>query len=263
MEQVVSTEKHQERELNTSSVTPEPRPRHVAIIMDGNGRWAERRGRPRVYGHIRGCWRVREIIREAEKQGIKALTLYAFSSENWGRPEEEVNVLMRLLYKWLIRERKEMMERNIRVRAIGSVRRLPADVRAKVEETCRISAGNTGLQLTIALSYSSRDELLGAVRELASRAAAGTIRAEEISEQDLLGELYTREIGDPDLLIRTSGEQRLSNFLLWQLAYTELYFTDTMWPDFKAADLRLALDSFGRRQRRFGLTAQQAVSGRV
>jgi undecaprenyl diphosphate synthase len=232
-------------------------PKHVAIIMDGNGRWAERRNRPRVFGHIRGCGRVREIIREADKQGIKALTLYAFSSENWGRPLAEVEILMRLLYKWLIRERRELLEKNVRFRAIGSLQRLPEVIQKLVRETEEISRENTGLAVTLALSYGGRDELVAAAQKLASKAASGELAPNEITEQVVADTLLTSEIGDPDLLIRTSGEQRISNFLLWQLAYSELYFTDTMWPDFKAADLRQAIDSYIRRQRRFGLTAHQ------
>lgn len=238
-------------------------PKHIAIIMDGNGRWAERRGRPRIYGHVRGCARVRDIIRAADKQGVKALTLYAFSNENWGRPSEEVSVLMRLLYKWLVRERREMMEKNIRLRAIGAIERLPAVVRDMVKQTVEMSQRNSGLQLTIAVSYSGRDELIQVMQRLARRAASGELSPEAVSEQHISDELSTSEVGDPDLLIRTSGEQRISNFLLWQLAYTELYFTDTMWPDFKPSDLRMAIDSYVRRQRRFGLTAHQAQEARV
>lgn len=232
-------------------------PKHIAIIMDGNGRWAERRGRPRIVGHVKGCGRVREIIRESDKLGVRALTLYAFSSENWGRPVEEVSVLMRLLFKWLVRERKELVERNIRFRAIGAIDRLPSAVQKLVRETEEISAAHTGLQVTLALSYGGRDEIVEAAKQLAARVASGEISSSEITESVFSDTLWTSEIGDPDLLIRTSGEQRLSNFLLWQLAYAELFFTDKMWPDFKASDLRLAIDSFTRRQRRFGLTAHQ------
>lgn len=232
-------------------------PRHIAIIMDGNGRWAERRGRPRIVGHVRGCGRVREIIREADRLGVKVLTLYAFSSENWGRPADEVGVLMRLLYKWLVRERKELMEKNIRFRSIGAIDRLPSVVQKLVRETEEVSANNTGLQVTLALSYGGRDEILAVTKRLAKKVSSGELSAEDINEGLFSDELFTTEIGDPDLLIRTSGEQRISNFLLWQLAYAELYFTDTMWPDFKASDLRLAIDSYMRRQRRFGLTSQQ------
>lgn len=238
-------------------------PKHIAIIMDGNGRWAERRGRPRIFGHVRGCARVRDIIRAADKEGVKALTLYAFSNENWGRPTEEVSVLMRLLYKWLLRERREMMEKNIRLRSIGNIERLPEFVRDMVQKTVEMSRGNTGLQLNIAVSYGGRDELVRATRRLASRVASGDIQPADISEELLSSELYTSEVGDPDLLIRTSGEQRVSNFLLWQIAYSEIYFTDTMWPDFKASDLRRAIDAYSRRQRRFGLTSQQINEVRV
>ena len=238
-------------------------PKHIAIIMDGNGRWAERRGRPRIFGHVRGCARVRDIIREADKLGVKALTLYAFSSENWGRPSVEVSVLMRLLYKWLIRERREMMDKNIRLRATGALEQLPESVRKMLSESIELSKQNTGLQLTLAVSYSGRDELTKVARRLAQRVVAGELAADDISEHHFAEELSTAAVGDPDLLIRTSGEQRISNFLLWQLAYTELYFTDTMWPDFKPSDLRMAIDSFSRRQRRFGLTAHQADEARV
>ena len=232
-------------------------PKHIAIIMDGNGRWAERRMRPRIIGHVKGCGRVREIIRESDRLGVKALTLYAFSSENWGRPLDEVNVLMRLLLKWLIRERKELMQKNIRFRAIGSIDRLPETIQKHVRETEEISANNTGLQVTLALSYSGRDEIVTAAQRLAQRVLSGELASHEINEATFSDEMWTTDIGDPDLLIRTSGEQRISNFLLWQLAYSELYFTDKMWPDFKASDLRLAIDSFTRRQRRFGLTSHQ------
>lgn len=201
---------------------------------------------------------MREIIRESDRLGVKALTLYAFSSENWGRPTDEVSVLMRLLYKWLIRERREMMEKNIRLRVIGATERLPAQVRQMVRDTVELSKDNTGLQLTIAVSYGGRDELVRAARELARKVAKGELSPDEITEAVFAGELYTAELPDPDLLIRTSGEQRTSNFLPWQLAYSELYFTDKMWPEFMPSDLRLAIDSFVRRQRRFGLTSVQA-----
>jgi len=238
---------------DTRSQTPE----HIAIIMDGNGRWAERRGRPRIFGHIKGCGRVREIIREADRLGVKKLTLYAFSSENWGRPTDEVSVLMRLLYKWLIRERRELLEKNIRFRAIGAIHRLPVTVQRMVEDTMKVSQENSGLQVTLALSYGGREELVTTARRLASRVVSGEISVTDINEDLFSSQLWTADIGDPDLLIRTSGEQRISNFLLWQLAYAELYFTDKMWPDFKASDLRLSLDAYSRRQRRFGLTEHQ------
>ncbi len=232
-------------------------PKHIAIIMDGNGRWAERRGRPRIYGHIKGCGRVREIIREADRLGIKQLTLYAFSTENWGRPTAEVTVLMQLLKKWLIRERRELIKRNIRFRAIGNLERLPMDARKLVRESEELSAGNTGLELTFALSYSGRDEIIDAAKSLARRAMNGELLPEDINQEIFSMELDTVALRDPDLLIRTSGEQRISNFMLWQMAYTEFYFTDTMWPDFRAVNLRLAIDSYTRRERRFGLTSSK------
>lgn len=232
-------------------------PRHIAIIMDGNGRWAERRGRPRIFGHVRGCGRVREVIREADRLGVKQLTLYAFSSENWGRPTDEVSILMRLLEKWLTRERRELLEKNIRFRAIGNVERLPMSARRLVRESEELSAKNTGLELTFALSYSGREEILEAARSLARRAVSGELCPENITEENFTSELQTLGLSDPDLLIRTSGEQRISNFLLWQLAYTELYFTDLMWPDFKVSHLRQAIDAYIRRERRFGLTSGQ------
>lgn len=223
--------------------------------MDGNGRWAQRRGRPRIYGHVRGCGRVREVIREADRLGVKQLTLYAFSNENWGRPQEEVSLLMRLLEKWLIRQRRELLERNIKFRAIGNMERLPMSARRLVRESEELSACNTGLELTFALSYSAREEIVEAAQALARRALNGEMLPEKITEDVFASELQTVALRDPDLLIRTSGEQRISNFLLWQMAYTELFFTDTMWPDFKAMHLRQAIDAYSRRERRFGLTS--------
>lgn len=232
-------------------------PKHVAIIMDGNGRWAERRSRPRIFGHIRGCTRVKELIREADRLGVKALTLYAFSSENWGRPEAEVSILMKLLYKWVIRQRKELMEKNVQFRMIGAIEKLPSVVQKAISETIELSKNNTGIVVTLALSYSGRDEIVESVRKIAESVKSGKLSPDEINAETISQSLLTRSIGDPDLLIRTSGEQRISNFLLWQIAYSELYFTDTMWPDFKATDFRIALDAYCRRQRRFGLTSGQ------
>lgn len=233
-------------------------PRHVSIIMDGNGRWAECRGKPRIYGHIRGASRVRELIRETHRLGIHALTLYAFSTENWNRPADEVGTLMRLLLKWLSRERREMMRNNIRFRALGSVERLPAEVLAVVRETEEMSRGNTGLQFSLALSYGGREEILCATRRLARRAARGELDPAAIDQKAFSRELYSAEIGDPDLLIRTSGEQRVSNFMLWQLAYTELHFVESFWPDFTAEHFHEALQSYASRERRFGLVKPKA-----
>jgi undecaprenyl diphosphate synthase len=232
-------------------------PKHVAIIMDGNGRWAERRGRPRVFGHIKGCGRVREIVREASDLGLHALTLYAFSAENWYRPEDEIQVLMKLLHKWLMRQQKELTARNIRFRAIGQVERLPSHVYELVRHTEETSKRNTGLQLTLALSYSAREELVAAARSLAVLVESGQIRPNQIDEKLMASTLYTAEVGDPDLLIRTSGECRLSNFLLWQLAYAEFLFSSKMWPDFGVDDFRQAIGAFEHRERRFGRTSAQ------
>lgn len=232
-------------------------PRHLAIIMDGNGRWAEARKRPRVFGHIRGSSRVRELIREVDRLEIKALTLYAFSSENWARPQDEVGTLMRLLKKWLLREQREMMRSNIRFRAIGEISKLPAEVLEIVRQTMEMSKNNTGLQFSLALSYGSRDEILRATKALAARVASGEIKAEAIDAAMFEQELYTSEIGDPDLLIRTSGERRVSNFMLWQLAYTEFHFTETMWPDFDREELHRAFAVYASRERRFGKTGSQ------
>lgn len=227
-------------------------PRHVAIIMDGNGRWAESRRRPRIYGHVRGCRRVQDIVREAEALGIGALTLFAFSTENWQRPAAEVNVLFKLLKKWLMREQEELMQRNIRVQAIGSIERLPKEARDIVLSTIERSANNTGLRLTLALSYGGREELIRATKRVAQRVAAGELAPEDITESHLSAELYTAGLPDPDLLIRTSGEIRISNFMLFQMAYTELYFTQTMWPDFTREEFRRAIMEYFSRNRRFG-----------
>lgn len=232
-------------------------PRHVAIIMDGNGRWAESRRRPRIYGHVRGCRRVLDIVREAESLGVGALTLFAFSTENWQRPAAEVNVLFRLLRKWLIREQEELMKRNIRVQAIGSIERLPKEARDIVQSTIERSAANTGLRLTLALSYGGREDIIRAAKRLAERVAKGEMQTDQICESEFEAELYTAGLPDPDLLIRTSGEVRISNFMLFQMAYTEFYFTDTMWPDFSRSEFRRAVVDFMSRDRRFGKVSKK------
>lgn len=231
-------------------------PKHIAIIMDGNGRWAQNRGRPRIYGHIRGCSRVRDVVRECSDLGVKALTLFAFSTENWFRPFEEVQVLMKLLRKWLIRERKDLMKLGVRVRAIGSLDRLPREVREVLEETLEISKNHEGLELTLALSYGGREELVEVTKRLMAQALEGKISPSDVTEQRISAELFHSQVGDPDLLIRTSGEVRVSNFLLWQLAYTELYFSPVMWPDFNIDQLHQAIREFGSRERRFGLVSE-------
>ncbi len=238
-------------------------PNHVAIVMDGNGRWAEKRGYPRFYGHIEGCKRVREIIREADKLGIKSLTLFAFSTENWNRPAEEIQVLMRLLSKWLIRERKELMANRVCFNVIGNIMELPQLVLQEVLKTKELSKNNSGLKLTLALSYGGRAELVQAARHLAQKVSEGRLLLEDITENTFINELFTKGMEDPDLLIRTSGEQRISNFLLWQCAYSELYFTPTLWPEFKPLHLQQAVEDFKNRKRRFGLTQDQVLQKQI
>lgn len=233
------------------------RPRHLAIIMDGNGRWAEKRHLPRILGHRRGVETVRKIVTAVRKEEIPFLTLYAFSSENWQRPDEEVGALMGLLGHYLASELKTMRQQDIRLQVIGDTSRLPANVRTILQETVQETAENQTMTLILALSYGGRAELVQAARRLAVRALAGEILPEEIDDAQFADCLETRGIPDPDLLIRTSGEMRISNFLLWQIAYAELYFCDTFWPDFDEEELRQALAEYARRQRRFGLTGAQ------
>jgi undecaprenyl diphosphate synthase len=218
--------------------------RHVAIIMDGNGRWAKKRHLPRVAGHRAGVQAVREIVRAAGEMGLEAMTLYAFSSENWKRPEEEVSDLMGLMKRFIVSDIDEFVEGGVRLKIIGDWRALAPDVVALIEDALARTAGNKRTTLAVALNYGAQDELVRAAR---AAAAAGDISAEAIEAH-----LDTADLPPLDLLIRTSGEVRLSNFLLWQAAYAELYFTDTLWPDFKPADLKAALDHFARRERRFG-----------
>jgi undecaprenyl diphosphate synthase len=230
-------------------------PRHVAIIMDGNGRWAQRRRHPRVYGHVRGSSRVKPIVREADRLGIRALTLYAFSTENWSRPETELGVLWRLLKKYLVREIDELDRQNVRLHVIGEVERLAPDVREELDRAMSRLAGNTGLQLTFAVSYGSRRELARAAKLFAADCVAGRHKPEDLTEELMGTYLWTAslgELGDVDLVIRTSGEKRVSNFLLWQAAYAEFHFTDLCWPDFGPEELREAVSDYGARERRFG-----------
>ncbi len=235
-------------------------PRHVAIIMDGNGRWANSRGLARVRGHEEGVHSVRAITRACRKLGVEVLTLYSFSSENWGRPEDEVSALMQLLVHYLDSERDEIIENRIRLTHCGEIERLPDDVQAGLGFLEGLSAGNEGMVLNLALSYGARQEIVGAARALAERVAAGTLRCEDIDEAALESGLGTAGLPDPDLVIRTSGEMRLSNFLLWQVAYSELYVTDVPWPEFREEQLDEALAEYSRRQRRFGLTGAQLES---
>jgi len=232
-------------------------PRHIAIIMDGNGRWAQNHSLGRIAGHRKGAESVRKVVEACRRIGISCLTLYAFSSENWSRPEREVNALMTLLEKYLKSEVKVMMKNNIRLRTIGDTAALPQKVRTILGDTIEKTAGNTDMTLILALNYGSHDEILEAVRKLAEQASQGKIDAAEITEERFSEYLYTKGIPDPDLLIRTSGEYRLSNFLMWQMAYTEFYFTDTLWPDFSEEQLIEAILEYQRRERRFGLTSDQ------
>ncbi len=233
-------------------VRSRPLPRHVAIIMDGNGRWAMRRGLQRVAGHREGVKTARAVVRAAGELGLPYLTLYAFSTENWSRPEDEVSTLMSLLEESIARELPELMQRNVRLRVIGRSAGVPAAVRRGIERVVTETRGNTGLNLIMAFNYGGRDELLDAFRTLARRVAGGELAPEEISEGHVRGALYTADIPDPDLLIRTSGEMRVSNFLLWQIAYTELWVTPILWPDFSGRDLYRAVAEFQGRARRFG-----------
>jgi undecaprenyl diphosphate synthase len=240
-------------------------PKHVAIIMDGNGRWAEHRRRNRTFGHLRGARIAREIIEAASKRGLKELTLYTFSSENWLRPLEEVSFLMALLSRHLKRERATLIKHKIRFQAIGELDRLPASVRAEVDETIRATASCTGMKLTFALSYGGRQEILNAAKSMAVDAAKGIFDPSNITDEQLAQRfqagLLTKGMTDPDLVIRTSGETRLSNFFLWQCAYSEIYFTQTLWPDYSEAELEQALQWYGTRERRYGRTSAQIACG--
>lgn len=233
-------------------------PRHLAIIMDGNGRWAEQRSLPRIAGHQQGVGVVQNIVRECSRLEIPYLTLYAFSFENWKRPPKEVQALMELLVLYLRRELETMLREDIRLNVVGDPSRLPTEVQAMLEETRSTTAGNRRMVLNLALSYGARDELLRAVRRIGIDIRDARLDPRHLDEDLFSGYLDTAGQPDPDLLIRTSGEMRISNFLLWQLAYAELYFTETLWPDFSVEDLHRALQEFGRRERRFGLTAAQS-----
>ena len=245
---------------DSSKFSPTQLPRHVAIIMDGNGRWAQRRGLPRVEGHRRGAVAVREVVRAAREIGLPAITLYAFSAQNWERPPEEIATLMQLLRDYVIDERAEIMENDIRLVAIGDLDRLPDFVKVPLDALMVESSGNRAMTLCLALSYGGRESLVAAAQKLAGEVARGALVPGDITEQHLAGALQTNGLPQLDLLVRTSGEERLSNFLLWEAAYAELYFTDTYWPDFGKAELYGALESFRGRERRFGRTREQIRS---
>lgn len=227
-------------------------PEHIAIIMDGNGRWAKDKGYPRIFGHKNGVKSVSVITEEATRLGIKYLTLYVFSTENWGRPSDEVNALMELLVDSIEKETERLQKNNIRLLTIGDASRLPKKVNEKLIECCNATANNTGLKLVLALSYSSRWEIEHAMKQIAQEVKNDNINPEDIDEEMISSYLLTHDIPDPDLLIRTSGELRISNFLLWQIAYTEFYFTDIHWPAFREEEFYKAIVSFQQRDRRFG-----------
>lgn len=227
-------------------------PTHLAIIMDGNGRWAEQHHRPRVYGHVKGTRVAKKIIQECSRLGIKYLTLYAFSTENWLRPQAEVAFLMTILRRYLKKETQNLIKENIRFTVIGEINRLPADVMTSVNSAMAATENCTGLNLVFAISYGSKQEITSTVKQIAKKVASGELKPDEIDESTIQANLATAGTPDPDLILRTSGEQRLSNFLLWQAAYSEFYFTPQLWPDFTAADLKAAFEDFALRQRRFG-----------
>lgn len=227
-------------------------PQHVAIILDGNGRWAKKKGMPRNYGHAQGSKNVERICEEAYKMGIKYLTVYAFSTENWSRPKSEVDALMKLLRNYMKTCLKTAEKNRMKVRVIGDKTALDDDIRKRIDELEEASKNNDGLNFQIALNYGSRDEITRGMRKLAQDAADGRLNPQEITEDTISGYLDTAGVPDPDLLIRTSGEQRLSNFLMWQLAYTEFYFTDVAWPDFHKEDLIRAIEKYNGRDRRYG-----------
>ncbi|XXF75925.1 isoprenyl transferase [Myxococcaceae bacterium GXIMD 01537] len=238
-------------------VKARPVPRHVGIIMDGNGRWAEGRGKPRVEGHREGSASVREVTRTARRVGVQALTLYAFSAQNWARPADEVAALMDLLREYLESERAEILDNGIRLNAIGEVDRLPRYVREPLERLREDSAHNTGMVLTLALSYGGREELVAAARRLAEDAVRGELDLARLQDKDLEARLWTHDLPQLDLVIRTSGEHRISNFLLWQMAYAELCFSEVLWPDFRTEAFLSCLAQYQQRERRFGLTSGQ------
>ena len=230
-------------------------PRHIAIIMDGNGRWAQARGYPRFYGHIRGTARVREIIRAADEAGVRALTLYAFSTENWSRPEAELTVLWKLLRKYIRREIAELKKHKVKLNVIGEMDRLPEETRRVLKQALHELKDGSGLQLTFAISYGGRSEILKATQELAQECVDGKLKPAQLSAQDFEKHLSTASLGelsDVDFMIRTSGEQRISNYLLWQCSYAEFDFPETLWPDYSVEEFHKSLENFKKRKRRFG-----------
>ena len=234
-------------------------PQHIAIIMDGNGRWATNKGFSRDKGHTEGRESAKEMVRTCAKIGVKNLTLFAFSSENWQRPKLEIELLMGLLHTSLMKELKELQKNNIKLITIGDTSKLPIIVRRYLEKVCKQTKDNNLMTLTLALSYGSRDEIINSVKEIANKVKNNIISVEKIDESLINQHLYTRILPDVDLMIRTSGEKRISNFLLWQSAYAELYFSDELWPDFKSEHLMKAIEDYKSRERRFGKTSQQII----
>jgi undecaprenyl diphosphate synthase len=239
------------------SIIKEKLPLHVAIIMDGNGRWAKKKGNKRIFGHRNGVEAVRDTVEGAAELGIKFLTLYAFSTENWKRPKDEVNALMSLLVSTINSETKTLIENNVRLLSIGDSESLPVSVKKQLNETIEITSGNTGLTLVLALSYSARWEIVNAVKNISHDIKNNKLNESELDENMFSKYLTTASIPDPELLVRTSGEFRISNFLLWQIAYSELFFTETLWPDFRRENLYEAILDFQKRERRFGKTSEQ------
>ena len=234
-------------------------PKHIAIIMDGNGRWAKRRNQPRVFGHRQGAKSVRKVVEAAARLGVNNLTLYAFSTENWNRPKHEIKTLMKLLISALKNELGLMMKNNIRLNTIGHTNMMPNNVQQELQEVLDETKKNTGLVLTLALSYGARQEILRAVQEISYKVKNNIISIENVDDNIINKHLYTQNLPDVDLLIRTSGEVRISNFLLWQIAYAELYFTDELWPDFNETSLHKAIADYQKRERRFGKTSEQVT----
>jgi undecaprenyl diphosphate synthase len=238
-------------------INPSKLPQHIAIIMDGNGRWAKKKGLMRVRGHEKGTKAVRDVVEGCAEIGVKNLTLYAFSTENWNRPKVEVDTLMKLLVSSLKKEIKTLQENDIKLNAIGCLDNLPAKAYRELQEVINKTATNNRMTLTLALSYGSREELSSMVKEISTKVAAGEISTKDIDESVINKHLYTRNLPDVDLVIRTSGEQRISNFLLWQIAYAELYFSEILWPDYRREDLFEAIYNYQNRERRFGKTSEQ------
>lgn len=236
-------------------IDPQNIPEHVAIIMDGNGRWARQKGQERIFGHMNGVQAVRSSLKAARRVGVRYLTLYAFSTENWNRPKEEVDALMDLLVQTIVQELKDLEENDVKLRAIGAIDSLPDACKNELEAAIERTNDNQGIELILALSYSARWEIVEAVRSIVESG----IKPQEVNEELISKHLATQDIPDPELMIRTSGEQRISNFLLWQIAYAELYFTSKFWPDFRETDFAEAILSYQKRQRRFGKTDEQIV----